>query len=460
MPLSDLFDRFLQDKPVAVLARALLERALRPDDLDRLFDSVAQQQYTRELLFSAVVEMLAQVALRGHPSLRQAYLDHPARHDVSLAALYHKVNGLEAALGPAVVGHSAARLSEVVTALDALPPPWRANYRVKILDGNHFAGTDKRLQVLRRTRAAALPGQVLAVLDPQRRLFLDLVPCADADTQERALLAEVLPGVAAKDVWVADRNFCAPKFLIGLAGRGAFFAVREHAQLHISYEGERRRVGESATGSVWEQAAVVTDNDSGQTVRVRRVLIRLERPTRDGEREVSVLTNLPAEVADGCAVAELYLRRWTIEVAFGELTVVLRCEVETLGYPQAALFCFAVAALTANVLGCVRAALAAAHGPEREQELSVFQAARVVSGVYQGMMVALPVTLWRPLGELPVGEFAAWLRAAAQRADWEAGLKKSRRGPRKPALAKPSAARNRHVSTHRLLQQHKKDSRT
>jgi IS4 transposase len=458
--LAALFDRFLNDAPLAVMVRGLLQRALKADDLDHLFEHVTRKQYTRELLFSSVVEMLARVALRVHRSLRQAYLDHPA-NDVSLSALYQKVNGLETDLGPAVVRHSAARLGDVIAALGPLSPPWRAGYRVKILDGNHLAGTHKRLGVLRDSRAAALPGELLVVLDPQRRLFADLIACPDAYTQERALLAEVLPQVQPKDVWIADRNFCTPRFLVGLDQGGACFAIREHAQLNIRSEGPLRRVGRTATGEVFEQAAVVSDDKAegltgAQEVRVRRVLIRLDQPTRDGDVEVSVLSNLPEDTADALAVAELYLERWTIEVAFAELTVVLRCEIETLGYPQAALFCFAVAALVANVLAVVRQALQAEHGAERAQELSIAQTALDVSGLYRGMMVALPAEEWRDAETMPLQEFAAWLRRAARAVDWNKGLTKSRRGPKKPPTDKPSAARNRHVSTHRLLQEHKK----
>ena len=74
------------------------------------------------------------------------------------------------------------------------------------------------------------------------------------------------------------------------------------------------------------------------------------------------------------------------------------------------------------------------------------------------MMVALPAPAWRRYEEMPIAEFAAWLRQVARAVDWEAGLKKSRRGLKKPQTEKPSAARNRHVSTHRLIEEHKKRS--
>ena len=432
MDLSPLFDRFIEDSPVSVMARALLQRALDPDPLDRLFERLAVRQFNRHLLFSSVVGLLTAVAFRTYASVRHAYSEMAQQVGVTLSAFYQKLNGLEPHLGSALVRYSAQRMQEVIDGLASVPPPWREGYRVKIIDGNHFCGTQHRLEALRGTAAAALPGQVLAVLDPRTRLLLDLVPCEDAYTQERALLEQVLPTVEANDVWVADRNFCTPKFLVGIAERGGFFAIREHAQLNIRSLAEVRPMGRCATGKLSEQEAEVWDEGTGRSVKVRRVAVELDEPTRDGDKEVSVLTNLPAEVADAAAVADLYLTRWTIEAAFGELTVALRCEVQTLGYPKAALFCFAVACLASNVLAAVRAALRTGHGAEKvEAELSVAKVAREVSGKYQGMMVALPPQEWEPWGRMGLEEFVRHLRELAAKVKWEK-LKKSKRGPKKP----------------------------
>jgi len=51
-----------------------------------------------------------------------------------------------------------------------------------------------------------------------------------------------------------------------------------------------------------------------------------------------------------------------VEGAFQTLTDVLRCEIETLGYPRAALFSFAMAVLAYNTYAVVKASLRAAHG--------------------------------------------------------------------------------------------------
>ena len=76
-----------------------------------------------------------------------------------------------------------------------------------------------------------------------------------------------------------------------------------------------------------------------------------------------LLTRLPRNVS-GPTAANLYHRRWSIEGAFGELTLSLNGEIETLCYPQAALLAYAVALLTYNLLSVVNAAMSVVHGTE------------------------------------------------------------------------------------------------
>jgi hypothetical protein len=47
---------------------------------------------------------------------------------------------------------------------------------------------------------------------------------------------------------------------------------------------------------------------------VRRVTVELDQPTRNGETEIHMLTNLPAGGAGSRKVAALYRRRWTVEL--------------------------------------------------------------------------------------------------------------------------------------------------
>ena len=115
---------------------------------------------------------------------------------------------------------------------------WLPGYPVKILDGNHLAGTEHRLKELRTIGAGALPGHALVVLDPQAMLVTDVFPCEDGHAQERSLLDQVLETIRPGEVWIADRNFCTTGFLFGIARRGGSFVIRQHgATLHIEWVG-------------------------------------------------------------------------------------------------------------------------------------------------------------------------------------------------------------------------------
>ena len=56
MLLDTIFAPFVKERPVCVMARASLERLLDAQRLDALFARTAERQYTRELLFSSLVQ--------------------------------------------------------------------------------------------------------------------------------------------------------------------------------------------------------------------------------------------------------------------------------------------------------------------------------------------------------------------------------------------------------------------
>ena len=59
-----IFDRFVERSPAVVMVRASLERSLRPERLDQIFEDFAQRQYTRQLLFSELVALMTAVTTR------------------------------------------------------------------------------------------------------------------------------------------------------------------------------------------------------------------------------------------------------------------------------------------------------------------------------------------------------------------------------------------------------------
>jgi IS4 transposase len=452
MQLGEVFERFIQQAPISVMFRTLLEHALDPAEIDRIFEDNANRQYTREVLFSSIVELMGAVVCGAQPSVRAAYLSSLGEIAASLSALYEKLKGLEPGVCRAFVQDNAGRLAPLVRQLDAVLPQPVPGYRAKVLDGNHLAGTEHRPKVTRTTRAAVLPGQSLVVLDPATMLVLDVVPCEDAHAQERSLIDQVLPGVEADDLWIADRNFCTTRLVFGTLARGGSLLVRQHkSTLYWEEATPWATVGRTATGVVSEQAITVTEADGSGAITLRRIRLELDRPTEDKERELFLLTDVPKERADAPTLATAYRDRWRVENVFQTLTEALTCEVNTLGYPRAALFGFCVALVAYNVLATVRAALRSEHGREAvEAGVSNYHLANEVATTYEGMMIALPPSEWAPLGRLSAAEVAEFLREVASQA-WLAKYPRTVRGPKKPRPNRTSGRKNHHESTARLL---------
>jgi hypothetical protein len=451
MLLGKVFERFVTLAPVCVAARAVLEAALSPQALDSLFGRVAERQYRRTLLFSTCVSLMATVVCRVHRTIHAAYQAALDEIDVSLKALYDKLGHLEPNVSAELVRHTARQLAPVIQQMKGALPPLLPGYRVRILDGNHLAATQRRLKVLRDVAAGALPGQTLVVLDSQLGLAVDVVCGEDGHAQERSLLGPILAQVAPGDLWMADRNFCTTGFLFGVAGHGGCFLVRQHAStLRWTRESRRRRAGRTQTGAVYEQTLWL-ENEDGETLPVRRVTLVLDQPTRDGEKEIHLLTNLPASAARARRVAELYRQRWTIEGLFQDLTTILRCEVNTLAYPKAALFSFCVALASSNVYATVKASLRAVHGVERvEQNVSDHYLGAEIAGKYEGMMIAIPERHWRGFAACGPKELAVLLRQLAGNTRLER-FQKHPRGPKKPKPRRTRFAKAKHIATARLL---------
>lgn len=450
--INELFDHFVAASPLTVMMRAILERIFAADKLDALFEQVAERQYTRTLLFSSVVGLMGLVVSGIHPSVNAAYRALEKVIGVSRAALYGKLNHLEPAISQALVRYSDAELRPLIETLDGAAASPLADYAIRIADGNLLGPTEHRLAVLRPKRAGALPGKSIAVLDPQTQLVCDVFPCEDGHAQERSLLPQVLATVAPHQVWIADRNFCTAGFLCGIAERQGYFVIRAHQSLPWKALAPLMVVGNTATGCVSEQPIALA-TQQGHDLTLRRVVVQLQQPTRHGDTEVVVFTNLPLAAADACTVADCYLSRWSVEGMFQVITDVFSCELNSFGYPKAALFVFCMAVVTFNVLSTLKAALKAVHGMGKiEAGLSDFYVVEEVQGTFRGMMIALPPPLWHPFATLPLPEFAQTLTAWAAHVD----LKRFASSPRGPKKSPQKEALNRkqlHVSTARLLKE-------
>lgn len=67
--LEAIFDRFVDDSPITVMAEAAMARVLSAERLDALFDQACQGQYVHELLFSTTFYLMADVVVGKRRSI-------------------------------------------------------------------------------------------------------------------------------------------------------------------------------------------------------------------------------------------------------------------------------------------------------------------------------------------------------------------------------------------------------
>lgn len=449
MLLNQIFEPFIKDKPICVMARGVLQRILNPQHLDQLFARTAESQYTHELLFSALVDLMLRVVLGQEPSVHAAYRTLEEQLPVSDQAVYNKLQHVELPVSAALVHDSARRVAPVINALRASLPPLLPGYRVKFLDGNHLAATEHRLAELRLTWAAPLPGIVLAVLDQEHLTVTDVLLTEDGHAQERSLLDAVYPMVRKGEVWVADRNFCTLRFLWEVIARGGYFVLRQHGNVQGELLGQRTAPRRCETGWVSEQRLRL-QNEDDEVREVRRVTVVLDQPTREGDTEIHVLTNLPKKVS-AVKVAEVYRQRWTIEGLFFEVAQTLSCEIDTLCYPKAALFGFCLGLLASNAVALLKAALRAEHGEEAvRHKLSAYYLVLEIRQTYAGMMVAIPPARWLVFQDFSDAQLARVLREIASHVSLHR-YRKTPRGPKKPPPQRRRYKNGEHIATSKII---------
>jgi len=454
--MSDsIFERFIKDSPISVMARAAAERAFNPVEIDRWYDRNARKQYTKNLLFSSVFDLMSGVVVAGYPSVHAAYQHSEDEIGVSATALYNKLNGIETGTSAGLVRYAAGKLIPVITELGGTLTPLFPGYRIKLIDGNCIEAGEHRIRELRDIAAGALPGKSQVVYDPVFRIPIDVFPCEDGHAQERSLLGDVSATVEENDVWVADRNFSTCGFITGIANSKAFFIIRQHGGLAYESLGKERAKGLAETGKVFEEPVAITDA-SGKKHIFRRIRVSLKTETRDGDKEIFIITNLPPEVANAKIIAAIYRQRWKIETTFQELEKWFNSEINTLCYPPAALFGFCVALISYMILAVIKAALCAVHGVDKiEEEVSGFYIADEISGVFRGMMIAIPDEKWKVFRQYTQAEFIQFLMRLSANVKLSV-FRKHPRGPKKKPKKRKSDPKTPHVSTAKLIAMRKK----
>lgn len=440
--------------PLTVMVRGVLEWTFPAFLFEDLFARHCLGQWNRKLTIGALTWLMLQVVAGARRSVFAAFQADQSSEaptiSATVQALYTEYGRLDPEYGAAVVRASAERLAPVMRAAAATRCPGWPGYRVRILDGTDLAGTEHRLKVLRGTKAAGLPGRLVVEYDLASGLCLDAEASVDASTSERVLARRIVARAQPDDLYVADRNFCTTALLFGIAERGAHFGVRQHQGLRWRPLETLRFVRRVVDAEVGEQAVKVEEPETGRCRMMRRVVVKLDRPTRQGEMEIARLTNLDSAI-DAVAISVLYRRRWMIEGPFAFIKGCLHGEIHGLGRPRAALFAMGMALVAGHAVAVLKQALRISHGEAEFERLSGYYLADEVARNYQAVGVLIAHAGWERLARQAPPVFWAWCLALARQVR-TAGYPKHPRGPKKARPPRQSGKGRHHYSTYRLLE--------
>ncbi len=447
MPEKAVLDRFIELNPLTVMTRCIVG-SLMGDALDKLFDQNRGRQYDDTIKFSTVAMSVADIALGVVANRNQAYLKYKEELGTSAVAYYGKVNRTEPRVSEAVVSYSAEQGNALMSKLDFQPWEVLPGYRCLSFDGNHLQKTEKRLTETRGLCAAPLPGTVVARYDHQTGLFDRAYAIEDAHAHESSVLDRAVEDLSKNDLVIADRHYCIVQFLAKIAARCGFFLIRQHGRLKGKLLGNRKRTGRIDSGVVYEQALEIGDGE--YTLVVRRITVELDEPTRDGDVEIHILSNVPVVDATGCVLARLYRTRWEIENAFHVLTMTLNCELKSNCFPRCALFQFCMAIFAYNCRQVLSAALYCEHDQQDVESMSQHRVALEIVRPMAGMLTAINESEWMSLTPSTLSGKSAFLRRVAKQVDVVA-YRKSVRGPKKKPPKRKRCKNGTHVSTAKLI---------
>jgi len=451
--IGKLIQQMAEKAPAATMFRGLLQRVLDDVSLEKIFNDYRQQQVESPILFSHLVNMLAPVISGGSKSVNAAH--QAADHDYSRQAVYDKLKGVETPVSSALLRVTTEKLVKIRHSTKTKHPDVIKGFHTFIIDGKTYDATEHRLHETRTDARAPLPGRAIALLDTRHEMFVDVVCDAHAHRCERNIAETLLerqlqPGA----LYIADRNFSDGNVLAYFFRRKSYFIIRQHGACPSRREiaGEKRvsRSKDSSGNQTYEQRIEIQLSD-GSWQAVRRITVKLSSPTRDGDTEIHLLTNLPQRIRAG-RISDAYRKRWTIENCFGHLSRALNAEIRTLCYPGAAGLCFSLALLLFNLMSLVRKLLLT-HGQYSARyeisDVSYYYLADEISRSQFAMDEMISSSQWQVFAAMPLTEFTRFLKATAKGASL-ARYRKHARAPTKPP-PKRRFDGSRHVSTQKIL---------
>ena len=161
---------------------------------------------------------------------------------------------------------------------------------------------------------------------------LALGPYQGKETGETALFRELMAGLEAGEIVVGDRVFASYFGIAGLARRGVDGVFRMHQRRKVDF-GRGRCVGFEDHVVSWVKPArpdwmdEETYSQWAGEMPVRELRFRVDRPGFRVHEIVLVTTLLDAELYTKEELAELYLKRWNVELDLRSIKDVMQMDV-------------------------------------------------------------------------------------------------------------------------------------
>jgi hypothetical protein len=210
---------------------------------------------------------------------------------------------------------------------------------VKIIDGTSVSMPDTPAnQKLWPQSSAQKPGcgfpllKLLGVFSLQSGALLDLT--ISNQRQHDALLARQLwPHLQVGDIVLADRGFCSFGDLAQLQGAGIDAVMRLHQARKTDFR-RGKRLGPNDRLVLWIKPAPSTSRWTKEqlktlpdTLQLRLVRYRIELPGCRCQEVILVTTLLDAQRFSAAQLAQLYFRRWGVELQFRQIKIFLGMDV-------------------------------------------------------------------------------------------------------------------------------------
>jgi DDE family transposase len=458
LPSREILERM----PLAEAVLTLWSWAADENHLGQIFERHRGRCYPKILSFAFLVYLIRDALLEYGGSGHKSFTKARERDELktSFYAAYGKFGRTPIAVSMALLSGCTARLAQAFPEAAAAHTPLP-----KSLDGYHVIGLDgkaikrvaKRLKPLRKAAGGLLGGRALVAMNVRSGLAVAMHAHPDGDANDTRFVGNLVPKVRALIVgprlWMADSGLCdLTQTAHFTSDPSDAFLVRYHPKVRFDVDPSRTaRNGTNRLGQRYREDWGWLGIPKNKNRRyVRRITL-----IRPGEDDVILVTSLldaaafPAEDLLGC-----YLKRWTIENMFQQVTEVFGLTHLIATTPKGTIFQFTLCLLLYNLIQVVRGIIAAGSGHHKDE----ISAENLFDDAKRELIAWSVVIEPEATAAYFDGEWSAF-RVKARLSEllsglWREGWRKA--PPKKRSRAEKAEQHRTHGSVFRILEAHRR----